>query len=379
MRSILTQSDSAGIDLSMHKRKAPFWEKSFFSGKRKYLEQRASIVRAIRFHFDSREFFEVQTPALQISPGMEPHLHAFSTDLRDPTGNRVERRFLHTSPEFAMKKLLAAGMDRIYQIALVYRNRERSSTHHPEFSMLEWYRSGVPYTVLMEDCETLLRACANAVGEKNGLTWQGLKSDPSKPFERLTVQDAFLRYAETDLLATIEDPLQPKPQLLRAACEKLGISTADDDHWDDLFFRIFLEKIEHKLGVERPTILYDYPVSMAALARPKPGMPHLAERFELYVCGLELANAFGELTDPVAQRSRFESEMAKKQRLYGERYPIDEDFLAALGEMPEASGIALGVDRLVMLLTGASHIENVLWVPVAEPEWEATIETSREK
>jgi lysyl-tRNA synthetase class 2 len=345
----------------------PFWQRDRFAVHKNRLISRAKIFRAIRSHFDEQGFLEVQTPALQVSPGLEPHLQAFATDLIDPQGGRRERRYLHTSPEFAMKKLLAAGLDRIYQIALVYRNRERSRTHHPEFSLLEWYRAGAAYTVLMDDCEALLRACARAAGGDGMLTWNGVKSDPSRAFERISVQDAFLRYAESDLLATIDDPLQPSPSKLREACGKLGISTAPDDSWEDLFFRIFLERIEPRLGVGAPAILYDYPVSMAALSRPKAGAPHLAERFEVYVCGLELANAFGELTDPVAQRRRFEADMDKKQRLYGERYPIDEDFLSALAFLPESSGIALGVDRLVMLCTGATSIEDVLWVPVAPP------------
>ncbi|HEY8279731.1 MAG TPA: EF-P lysine aminoacylase EpmA [Bdellovibrionota bacterium] len=351
----------------MEKRKAPFWERESFSVRRKNLEQRARIVRAIRSFFDVSGFVEVQTPALQVSPGLEPHLQAFSTDLLDPNGNRRERRYLHTSPEFAMKKILAAGMERIYQISLVYRNRERSATHHPEFSMLEWYRAGAPYTVLMDDCEALLRACTKAAGGGKLLTWKGVTADPELPFERISVQEAFLKYAETDILASIRDPLQPTPEGLRRACRNLGISCAPDDSWEDLFFRIFLEKIEPNLGAGRPTILYDYPISMAALSRPKAEATHLAERFELYVCGLELANAFGELTDPRAQRVRFEADMQKKQRLYGERYPLDEDFLAALAFMPESSGIALGVDRLAMLITGAGQIEDVLWAPVAEP------------
>jgi lysyl-tRNA synthetase class 2 len=277
-------------------------------------------------------------------------------------------RFLHTSPEFAMKKLLASGMEKIFQIAQVYRNRERSATHHPEFSMLEWYRTNEPYTFLMDDCELLLRACKRAAGGDKFFTWNGVNSDPFLEFERTTVQEAFEKYAETDLLRTIDNTLQPSPEGLRVACRKLGIYFVESDSWEDLFFRIFLEKIEPSLGVGRPTILYDYPVSMAALSRPKPGHPGLAERFELYVCGLELANAFGELIDPLEQKRRFEADMAKKERLYGERYPIDGDFLAALEEgMPESCGIALGVDRLVMLATGASHIEDVLWSTVAEP------------
>jgi lysyl-tRNA synthetase class 2 len=348
--------------------RTPFWRRERFALHKKHLISRAQIFRAIRSHFDSQGFLEVQTPALQRSPGLEPHLQAFVTDLVDPHGGRREKRYLHTSPEFAMKKLLAAGLEKIYQISLVYRNKERSRTHHPEFSMLEWYRVGAPYTQLMTDCEELLRASANAAGGDGFLRWNGHTVDPAKPFERLSVQEAFRKLADTDLLATIDDPAAPAPEKLRAACAKLGISTAADDTWEDLFFRIFLERIEPKLGTGVPTILYDYPVSMAALSRPKAGAPHLAERFEVYVGGLELANAFGELTDVAAQRRRFEADMEKKQRLYGERYPIDEDFLAALAHMPPSSGIALGVDRLVMLATGVSDIEDVLWVPVAPPE-----------
>lgn len=349
----------------MENRKTPWWDPESFARKRPYLEQRDRILRALRSFFYSLEFHEVLTPALQVSPGLEPHLNAFSTELIDPVGNRRARRYLHTSPEFAMKKLLAAGMERIFQVASVYRNRERSRTHHPEFSMLEWYRARQPYTVLMDDCEALLRACTAAAGGDGLLTWNGVKSDPSRPFERISVQEAFLKYAETDLFATIDDPRAPTPKALRERCRELAIITAEDDSWEDLFFRIFLERIEPHLGVGVPTILYDYPVSMAALSRPKPGNPELAERFELYVSGLELANAFGEFTDPVAQRARFVADMDRKERLYGERYPIDEDFLAALEIYPESSGIALGFDRLVMLVTGASDIEDVLWVPVA--------------
>jgi lysyl-tRNA synthetase class 2 len=352
----------------MQKQKSPFWEKELFSQQRPYLESRVRIIRAIRSVFDSQGFLEVQTPALQVSPGLEPHLQAFSTELIDPRGGARVKRYLHTSPEFGMKKLLSAGLEKIYQISLVYRNRERSHTHHPEFSMLEWYRANAPYTELMNDTETLLRACAQAANRGGWFTWNGQKSDPSLPFERISVQEAFRKYAETDLLSTISGPLHPSPEKLRESCRDLGVSSAADDTWEDLFFRIFLECIEPKLGNGRPTILYDYPISMAALSRPKPGASHLAERFEVYVCGLELANAFGELTDPVAQRRRFEADMEKKQRLYGERYPIDEDFLAAIAHMPESAGIALGVDRLVMLATGASEIEQVLWVPVAEPD-----------
>lgn len=340
--------------------------RAHFQAKRPNLEARDRCLRALRAYFYSQDFHEVTTPALQVSPGLEPHLQAFRTELVDPVGRRPSLRYLHTSPEFAMKKLLACGMERIFQVAQVYRNRERSHTHHPEFAMLEWYRTGESYTVLMDDCERLLRACKAAAGGAQEFTWKGVTAAAHQPFDRISVQEAFLRYGKTDLLATIDDPQNPAPDKLRAACVRLGIGTAPDDSWEDLFFRIFLEKIEPKLGVGVPTFLYDYPISMAALSRPKAQAPHLAERFELYVCGLELANAFGELTDAVAQRARFEADMEKKQRLYGERYPIDEDFLAALALMPPASGCALGFDRLVMLATGATHIDQVLWTPAPD-------------
>jgi lysyl-tRNA synthetase class 2 len=361
----------------MEKGKGDFSRRTNFATKRVYLEGRERCLRALRAYFQGHGFLEVNTPSLQISPGLEPHLQAFQTTLTEPVGRRARKLYLHTSPEFAMKKLLASGLEKIFQVAQVYRNRERSHTHHPEFSMLEWYRAEEPYTALMDDCEGLLRTCKEAVGGGDSFTWKGVSASALKPFERLSVQEAFLREG-VNLLATVDDPLSPSPNALRAECERLGISTAADDSWEDLFFRISLERIEPKLGVGRPTILYDYPISMAALSRPKPGAPHLAERFELYVCGLELANAFGELTDPDLQRSRFEADMAKKERLYGERYPIDEDFLSAVAEMPESSGIALGVDRLVMLCTGAEKIEDVLWLPVAEAVGETAAETVAE-
>ncbi|RZA06001.1 MAG: EF-P lysine aminoacylase GenX [Proteobacteria bacterium] len=339
-----------------------------FARKKAYLHSRDLLVRALRQFFYNQGFQEVSTPALQISPGLEPHLQAFQTDLIDPVGGRRCPRYLHTSPEFAMKKLLASGMEKIFQVAQVFRNRERSGTHHPEFSMLEWYRVGEPYTKLMDDCEGLLRACKQAAGGPPVFRYRGKEARADLPFARVTVQEAFEKYAGINLLATIDDYALPAPGKLLEACRSAGIHTAPDDTWEDLFFRIFLEKIEAHLGVGVPTILTDYPISMAALSRPKPGAPHLAERFEVYVCGLELANAFGELTDAKVQRARFEADMEKKQKLYGERYPIDEDFLRALEEgLPECSGIALGVDRLAMLATGAPEIDDVLWITVAGP------------
>jgi len=341
-----------------------WWRPDRFARKRGFLEARARIAAATRAFFAARDFAEVETPALQVSPGLEPHLMAFETALDEP-GEGRRTRYLHTSPEFAMKKLLAAGVPRLFQLARVFRNGERSATHHPEFTMLEWYRAHASYEELMTDCEGLLRAALAAAGKKE-FQWQGRRADPSAPFDRISVAAAFERWCGIDLLATAPDPAAPSLDLLAAAAHPLGIAPRPGDDWEDLFFRIFLARIEPKLGTPVPTILYDYPISMAALARPKPLDPRLAERFELYVCGLELANAFGELTDAAVQRARFEADQRRKRARYGFAYPIDEDFLAALAHgLPPSAGIALGFDRLAMLATGAGRIEDVLWAPVA--------------
>jgi elongation factor P--(R)-beta-lysine ligase len=337
---------------------APWWEPGGFAARRPFLENRARILKALRLWFEVEGFIEVDTPALQVSPGLEPHLKAFATWLETPEGEK-RLRYLHTSPEFTMKKLLVAGMSRIYQLGHVFRNGERAGTHSPEFTMAEWYRAGVSYGALMEDCAQLMRAACRAAGTVE-FRFRGQICDPFGPYEVLTVPEAFQRHCGIDILATTEDV-----ERLAAVATPIGIHRHDGDSWEDLFFRLMLDRIEPHLGMGRPTMLADYPVSMAALARPKPEEPRLAERFELYACGVELANGFGELTDAVTQRARFEADMDLKQRLYGERYPIDEDFLAALAlGMPAASGIALGVDRLVMLATHAPSIEAVLWAPV---------------
>lgn len=345
----------------------PWWHPDAFSRRLAFLRIRQTIVSATCTWFANQSFDEVETPALQISPGMEVHLHAFKTELRGPHPDDRQTMYLHTSPEFAMKKLLVAGMRRIFQMSRVWRNEERSATHHPEFTMLEWYRAHETYDTLRDDCVALIRACAQAA-EKHLFKFRGIACDPFVPWEILTVPEAFQRYTAIDLMATIDNDHQPSPHALAAEAQRLGIRTAVTDTWEDIFFRIMFEKIEPHLGAEQPTFLTDYPISMAALARPKPENPHLAERFELYICGLELANAFGELTDPAEQRRRFAADMALKEKLYGERFPVDEDFLAALDHgMPPSSGIALGFDRLVMLCAGADRIEDVLWAPIAIP------------
>jgi lysyl-tRNA synthetase class 2 len=343
--------------------RTPWWRPDRFVRKRDFLAARGRIAAALRACFAARGFVEVETPALQVSPGLEPHLMAFETAL-DAPGVARARRYLHTSPEFAMKKLLAAGVPRLFQLARVYRNGERSATHHPEFTMLEWYRADATYLDLIDDCEALLHAAAAAAGTGE-FRWRGCRSDASRTCERITVAAAFQRFCGIDILATAPDPAAPDLALLTRAAEPLGIAPHPGDEWEDLFFRIFLARIEPALGQDAPTILLDYPISMAALARAKPEDARLAERFELYVCGLELANAFGELTDATLQRRRFEADQEKKRARYGFTYPIDEDFLAALVHgLPPAAGIALGFDRLVMLAAGAETIEDVLWAPV---------------
>jgi lysyl-tRNA synthetase class 2 len=296
-----------------------------------------------------------------VSPGNETHLHAFATTLLD-SDHSARRLYLHTSPEFACKKLLAAGEQKIFTFAPVFRNRERGQLHHPQFTMLEWYRANEPYRRLMDDCSALLRLAAEAA-ETIELRHGDRTADPFAAPERLSVAEAFRRHAGLDLLATLAGDT-PDAAALAAAAGARGIRAAHDDTWADTFSRILLAKVEPHLGNGRALLLDEYPAHLAALARPSPSDPRVADRFELYACGVELANAFGELTDPLLQRARLEAEMDEKERRYGERYPIDEDFLAALAHMPPASGAALGFDRLVMLATGASRITQVLWTPL---------------
>jgi elongation factor P--(R)-beta-lysine ligase len=325
---------------------------------------RGRILTAIRRWFEAQGFVEVDTSILQTSPGNETHLHAFTTTLVDPDGSQ-RPLYLHTSPEFACKKLLAAGEERIFTFAPVFRNRERGALHHPAFTMLEWYRAHTPYEELMGDCAALLRLAAQAAGTSR-FSHGARSADPFAGPDRLSLAEAFRRHAGIDLLATLAGA-SPDAAALAAAATAAGVRVAEDDTWEDTFSRILLAKVEPCLGNDRATFLDQYPAQLAALARPNADDPRLADRFELYACGVELANAFGELTDAAEQRRRLEAEMNEKQRRYGERYPIDQDFIAALDLMPAAAGAALGLDRLVMLATGATRIEQVLWAPIAEP------------
>ena len=336
---------------------SPWWRPDIHAGRRPVLLQRSRIRAAAAAYFAQDGFTEVECGALQVSPGNEAHLHAFATLRQDENGG-ASPFYLHTSPEFACKKLLAAGETKIFDFARVYRNREAGPLHAAEFTMLEWYRTAEPYDAVMADCIALCRLALEATTSR-ALTWRGRGCDPCAEPERLTLIEAFARHAGIDLEAALAST-----EALAQAAQRIGVRVGDDDGWSDLFSRILVERIEPKLGEGRLTLLCEYPASEAALARPLARDPRLAERFELYACGVELANGFGELTDAHEQRNRFLLEMAEKQRLYDETYPIDEDFLAALAVMPDASGCALGFDRLVMLATGATQISDVLWTPL---------------
>ncbi|EIM29555.1 lysyl-tRNA synthetase-like protein GenX [Microvirga lotononidis] len=343
---------------------SPWWTPHVHADRRPFLMGRNGIQAALRGFFASRDFVEVDTATLQTSPGNEAHLHAFATEAIGHDGARTPL-YLHTSPEFACKKLLASGETRIACFAHVYRNRERGPLHHPEFTMLEWYRAGESYETLMQDCAEILGLAAETAGTRT-LAYRGRKTDPFLEPERLSVAEAFHRFAGIDLLASIDRSGATDRDRLASDLGAAGLRVAGDDTWADMFSRVIVERVEPQLGLGRATILDEYPVAEAALARPTARDPRVAERFELYACGVELANAFGELTDAAEQRRRFEAEMTEKMRIYGESYPVDEDFLAALAQMPEASGIALGFDRLAMLATGASRIDQVIWAPVPE-------------
>ncbi|GGC54245.1 EF-P lysine aminoacylase EpmA [Chelatococcus reniformis] len=343
-----------------------WWQPEHHAARRPRLLARMRIVAALRRFFDGHGFLEVDPATLQVSPGNETHLHAFRVE-RDDGGPA----YLHTSPEFAMKKLLAAGEERLVAFAHVFRDREVSPLHHPEFTMLEWYRAREPYRTLMADCAAILALAADAAGS-SVWRYRGRSADPRAVPEQLTVVEAFARHADMNLLPLLPEAGeslaagQGATVRFGAAARAAGIRTVPDDSWPDLFSRVLSERIEPRLGLGTPTVLLDYPASEAALARQKPSNPRFAERFELYICGVELANAFGELTNPVEQRSRFMADMDEKMRIYGERYPLDEDFLAALALMPPASGAALGLDRLVMLAVGAERVADVIWTPLAD-------------
>jgi elongation factor P--(R)-beta-lysine ligase len=340
---------------------SPWWTPSRYADRRPFLQARSAVTKALRAWFEEQGFAEVETAILQISPGNETHLHAPRTELTRADGSQVSR-YLRTSPEFACKKLLAAGEPRIFEFARVFRDRERGDLHLPEFTMLEWYRANAGYDAIMADSIVVIAHAAQATGIGQ-FRFRGRAADPFAEPELLTVAGAFARFAGIDLLATISNGAGDRAALAAAAKERVRV--AEDDNWSDIFSKVLVEHVEPNLGQGRLTVLFEYPSPEAALARAKAGDPRVAERFEVYACGVELANGFGELTDATEQRHRFTAAMDEKARRYGERYPLDEEFIAAVGRMPEASGVALGFDRLVMLASGAARIDQVVWTPPA--------------
>jgi elongation factor P--(R)-beta-lysine ligase len=287
------------------------------------LRLRARMIRAIRRFFLHQDFLEIETPLRIPAPAPELHIDAVAAGAW----------FLHTSPELCMKRLLAAGYSRIFQICKCFRAGERGDRHLPEFTMLEWYRAGTDYRTLMDDCEALINAVAREIGLDGVVSWQGRRIGLDAPWERISVRDAFARYA------TI------------SAAEALRT---------DRFDEVLACEVEPHLGMEIPVFLYDYPVEQGALARVKEADPGIAERFELYIAGLELANAFSELIDAGEQRRRFEETSRDRQRKGSAVYPMPERFLQVLPRMSPSAGIALGVDRLVMLLADKSRIDDVV-------------------
>jgi elongation factor P--(R)-beta-lysine ligase len=327
----------------------PAWHPESLAARLPFLRRRALLIQATRAFFAARGYTEVETPYGVATPGEEVHLSAFRTE-REHSDGRREPLWLHTSPEFAMKKLLVAGAGPIFQIARVWRNGEGSDLHSAEFTMLEWYRPGADMNALIEETTAYVRAVLPPV-----VSCRGVSTDLSG-IERLTVADAFFRYVGADVLATAGDA----PSLAAAAGSRLRAG----ETWEDMFFRLLLERIEPRIGRAHPTFLTHWPAAQAALARRDPADPRVAERFELFVCGIELANAFVELTDAEEQRARFEQDRARRHAVTGPDWPLDEDFLDALAfGMPPAAGIALGLDRLAMIASGADRIDQVLWLP----------------
>jgi lysyl-tRNA synthetase class 2 len=338
-----------------------WWSKEAHADRRPALIARGAIKKALRAHFEADGFTEVECSALAESPGNEAHLHAFATELIS-TGGERRTLYLHTSPEFASKKLLAAGETKIFDFARVFRNREQTGTHAPEFTMLEWYRANETYESVIRDCLNAVRVAADTTKLKM-FSYRARECDPHAEAQHITVGEAFEYHGGIDLLKTLMPSGEGDRTALAYAAKRGGFDVAEDDTWADIFSKILVVRVEPKLGIGAPTVLYEYPRCEAALARATDRDPRVAERFELYICGVELANGFGELTDPVEQRKRFIAEMDEKERIYGERYPIDEDLLAALAHMPPSSGVAMGFDRLAMLATAARNLGDVIWTP----------------
>ena len=337
--------------------------KEVFERKLPFLLNRNKIISAIKSFFAKEDFIEVDTPILQYSPGMEVHLSAFETMFNSINGVDKQKLYLHTSPEFSMKKLLSFGMKNIFQFTHTFRNEVVSPTHYPEFTMLEWYRVGFNYEKLMDDCEKILKSSLDIIGT-DYFEYNGKKCFLNEGIERLTVKEAFQKFCGFDILSTIDDIKNPSKKLIIPFAQKLNINVSESDTWDDVYEKMMFEYIEPNLGLLKPTILYEYPIHQAALSAQKTNNPNIAERFELYVCGVELANAFTELTDRKIQEDRFLHDQAEKQKIYGTTFPIDYEFLGAIENLENCTGIAMGIDRLIMLANHTNNIKNVQWIEI---------------
>jgi lysyl-tRNA synthetase class 2 len=291
--------------------------------RQKVLHQRAHLIQAIRKFFTDQGYLEVETPYRIPAPAPESHIDAIASG----------EWFLHTSPELCMKRILAAGYEKIFQICRCWREGERGSQHVPEFTLLEWYRSVSDYKALMEECEALILTMAKTLGLEQKIIFRGQEIDLTGPWERISVKEAFRHYSKISVVEALER---------------------------NLFDEIMVEKIEPRLGISKPTFIYDYPIERAALARLKQEDQTIAERFELYIGGLELANAFSELIDPEEQKKRFDHENSIRHSLGKPTYPMPEKFLAEMDDMIPSSGIALGVDRLIMVFVDAERIGDVV-------------------
>ncbi len=327
---------------------------------RNHYATRSRVVKAIRDFFWKEGFLEVETPQLVNLPSMEPNIEVFETDLRDNYKHSY-RAFLTSSPEFAMKKLLAGGYENIFQICKSYRNEEGwSSRHNPEFTILEWYRTDSDYTAIMRDCENMFRFIGKQLG-KTRITFHSIEYDLTQKWERISVAEAFQLYSEIDTDTLLS------PDLLKKAAEQKGYSLDEENTCEEAFNQIFLNEIEPHLGRTKPTILYDYPVEMASLSRRKTDDPRFAERFEFYIAGLELGNAFSELTDWQEQLTRLKADRTEKEKLGRTLYDFDRDFIDALESgVEDCAGIAVGVDRVAMFFMNADTIQDTLFFPAIE-------------
>ncbi len=334
------------------KRDSSLWQRYFV---------REQVIKAIRLFFDEKGFHEVETPILIGNPPAESYLDVFETTLLDRKRNPTPA-YLSTSPEVPLKKLMVAGIGNCYSITKSFRNTEmQSTTHNPEFTILEWYRVNTQYKTIMDDCETLILYINKTLEHGPILKYQGKSFDLSKKWNRISVKDAFMKWAQVDLLTFFDI------KKARETCVNKGYAVTPNNTWGELYNQIYLNEIEPHLGVDTPTIIYEFPGSMAALARKKSGDPRFAERFEFYIAGLELGDCYGELTDWKEQEARFTAELTEVKRLGKTTYDYDHDFIHALKEgMPEASGIAVGIDRLVMLFANVTDIADTMFFPVSD-------------